>query len=90
MSERRQTPVLAVESKARSFSESGASFEALACHARFGRCHIRDLRSGKGPIESVYFRPGPFLARLYGPAVRYKLDVTNLEITGLAHLYSAL
>jgi hypothetical protein len=30
------------------------------------------------------------LAHLYGPAVRCKPDVTDLEITGLAHLYSAL
>ena len=30
------------------------------------------------------------LAHLYGPAVRCKPDVTDLEMTGLAHLYSAL
>jgi hypothetical protein len=30
------------------------------------------------------------VAHLYGPAVCCKLDVTDLEITGLAHLYSAL
>jgi len=30
------------------------------------------------------------LALLYGPAVCCKLDVTDLEMTGLAHLYSAL
>ena len=30
------------------------------------------------------------LAHLYGPAVCCKLDVTDLEITGRAHLYSAL
>jgi hypothetical protein len=30
------------------------------------------------------------MARLYGPAVRCKLDLTDLEVTDLAHLYSAL
>ena len=30
------------------------------------------------------------MAHLYGPAVCCKRDVTDLEMTGLAHLYSAL
>jgi hypothetical protein len=31
-----------------------------------------------------------YMAHLYGPAVCCKLDVTDLDMTGLAHLYSAL
>ena len=30
------------------------------------------------------------MAHLYGPAVRCKPDIDDLEIIGLAHLYSAL
>jgi hypothetical protein len=30
------------------------------------------------------------MTHLYGPAVRCKLDLIDLEVIGLAHLYSAL
>jgi len=41
-------------------------------------------------IRVSVIRRRSLLALLYGPAVCCKLDVTDLEMTGLAHLYSAL
>ena len=44
----------------------------------------------RGVAKWPSYRVHPRLYHLYGPAVCCKLDVTDLEMTGLAHLYSAL
>jgi predicted ATPase len=54
----------------------------------FDTCDLKDAKAAARGAGIVQQRL-PQMARLYGPAVRCKLNLIDQEITGLAHLYSA-